>query len=341
MPAPATTNSNSNDGSTRLHRQIQRFHAYTQALSGGASALSPIAEIFTLFGQSVSSLYSAIFSRLKTPEKIVQGIQGGISGVRLGIAIWVLRYDDPCNENGTICNLRLLFLLLYVGILSLTGVASESNKEPSENIPPQTGAPPNLISRSINKFSATIHPSGSTSSHRNIQRLTAYTESTSTASETISPGAQIPFLFTKTLLALGSAMFSPIKLREKIVHAAQGTISGSRLIIQIWMLFSNELCHDNTKTLCRADLILMLIYLGILSVMGITSENSKEASNPPVAPAPLLEPKQNVRQLLANSSSHFNTSSRGAPAFNYDPTREAQFGDTEAQFVTYVGGSYV
>lgn len=119
---------------------------------------------------------------------------------------------------------------------------------------------------------------GSTTKHRNVQRVSLVALAADAGAGKVNPVAEIPFQFAQAMMAFGSVIYcKKMKPYEKGIQITQGVLSSARLITNIIMLAEDETCANNDTSLCKAALILFLLYIGLLGLTATIAENTKEA----------------------------------------------------------------
>lgn len=119
----------------------------------------------------------------------------------------------------------------------------------------------------------------STKSHRNAQRTNGVAEVAVSALKVISPIAILPGKLAQSLNS-GYAFFHTPKCHEKSIHVFQGLLALSQIVLASVLLFKGQECKTNDESVCKASLILELLYQGSLMAAWVPSELSKENLSP-------------------------------------------------------------
>ncbi len=138
---------------------------------------------------------------------------------------------------------------------------AQDRREPDEQAGGQTPAPAD---------------NGSTTKHRIVQRVSLIALSADAGAGKVNPTAAIPFQFSQAMMAFGSLIFcKKMKPYEKAIQVTQGILSSIRLILSIIMLAEDETCSTNENGLCKASLVVYLLYIGLIGLSTSIAENAK------------------------------------------------------------------
>ncbi len=121
----------------------------------------------------------------------------------------------------------------------------------------------------------------SSKSHRNAQRTNGVAEVATGAMKVISPIAAVPCKLAQSMNS-SYAFFHTKKISEKTIHVFQAALSLTQLIMAMVLFFRPEDCKDSSVALCKAALVLELLYQGTLMVTWVPSELMKESVDSPM-----------------------------------------------------------
>lgn len=107
--------------------------------------------------------------------------------------------------------------------------------------------------------------------HRNAQRTNGVAEVAVSALKTISPVAAVPGKLAQSLNSCYAFFHTP-KNHEKAIHVFQGLLALSQIVVAVVLLFNEEDCKSHDEALCKASLVLELLYQGSLMAAWVPSE---------------------------------------------------------------------
>lgn len=125
-----------------------------------------------------------------------------------------------------------------------------------------------------------MRPYTSSTGHRNAQRTNVASEIVGSSLETFTPAGAIPTKLAQTVTSIYSLFRADTHVPEKGVHFLQGCISAAQVGLAITMLFQAAACTTTDTDLCKAILLLQLLYRGTLLIGWIPSEFSKDPYAP-------------------------------------------------------------
>lgn len=112
--------------------------------------------------------------------------------------------------------------------------------------------------------------------HRDAQRANGIAEVATNAFKTLSPIAAVPGKLAQSLNS-GYAFFHTPKVHEKGIHVFQFALALTQVAIAATLFFRSDDCKDGSESLCKASLVLELLYQGSLMAAWVPSELAKEA----------------------------------------------------------------
>ena len=121
--------------------------------------------------------------------------------------------------------------------------------------------------------------------HRDAQRANGIAEVATNALKSLSPIAAVPGKLAQSLNS-GYAFFHTPKVHEKGIHIFQFSLALTQVAIAATLFFRSEDCMDGSESLCKASLVLELLYQGSLMAAWVPSELAKEAHADSGSPSP-------------------------------------------------------
>ena len=134
--------------------------------------------------------------------------------------------------------------------------------------------------------------------HRNAERTNATAEIAGSALKSITPSAAIPAKIAQGFTSTYCVFNKLLKPHERVMHGFRATLAFAETGLLIAMLFKDEQCQTIKPQMCKALLMLELVYQGLLLVSWVPSEffkspnmdgtDSPDASEPasPIAGSP-------------------------------------------------------
>lgn len=198
--------------------------------------------------QTISCFSTLGSKEIKPLEKVFNSIEGTIALAQLVMAITLTMLDKSCaSSTSTLCNGALLLRILYTGVLGTGWVSAHLTSTRS-----QTAYKNN---QRINVGSAFLSTG-----------IIAPTNFYAVTSENmIEPYLNIPTKIAQISSSMYSVFNKDSSAKEKTINILEAVVAFAQLGLAIGLLFAKQSCEDDINAFCKVNIILQLLYLGLIT----------------------------------------------------------------------------